>query len=127
MDQRRDLPPGWSEVESPDYITEKYDPRPVTLFTFAERDVGVHALPNEPNTPHTDTHEYRVGVVQGNRDELESAEPLARAHGFEDALAVAEAFMEGFDEAAGVDEAAVEAAKNAAKAAPEAEPLEKRS
>jgi hypothetical protein len=98
----------------------------VTLFTYAERDVGVHALPNEPNTPHTDTHEYRVGVVEGNRDELRAADPIARAHSFENALAVAEAFMEGFDEATGIEEEAVDAGKQAATAAPEAEPLDQR-
>lgn len=34
LDESCALPDDWSEVESPDQIVEKYDPRPVTLFTY---------------------------------------------------------------------------------------------
>lgn len=123
IDEARTLPDDWSEVESPDHIVEKYDPRPVTLFTYEDREIGVHVVPNEPDTPHMDTHEYRVAFIHGSRDEFESTDPFALAHGFEDAVAVAEAFMQAFDEAEGEGERAVERAEEQATEAPEAEPL----
>jgi hypothetical protein len=91
------VPEDWSEVENPDYIVEKYDPRPVTLFTHDAAEVGVHVLPDEPNTPHSDTHRWRVGAIRGNENEFKEAEPFAHLHGRENALAVAEAFMKAYD------------------------------
>ncbi len=91
------VPDDWSEVTNPDYIVEKYDPRPVILFTHDEDDVGVHVLPDEPIAPHSDTERWRVGAIEGNRDEFEEAEPFAHLHGHENALEVAEAFMTAYD------------------------------
>lgn len=125
LDESRALPDDWSEVESPDHIVEKYDPRPVTLFTYEGAEIAVHVVPNEPDHPHADTHEYRVAFVRGSRDEFESAEPFALAHEFENGVAVAEVFAQAFDEADGEGEAAVDYAMEQAKDAPEAEPLQR--
>lgn len=123
IDEAQTLPADWTEVENPDHIVEKYDPRPVTLFTYDEREIGVHVVPNEPDTPHMDTHEYRIAFIRGSRDEFESTEPFALAHEFENGVAVAEAFMRAFDEAEGEGKEAVEQAIKQAKQVPEAEPL----
>lgn len=64
-----------------------------------------------------------MAFVRGSRDELESTEPFALTHEFENGIAVAEAFAQAFDEADGAGEDAIEYAIEQAKEAPGAEPL----
>lgn len=95
----RPLPGSWTEVVDHDYIVEKYDPRDPVLFERDDRERAVHILPTEPNVAHADTHEWRVGLVRGDVDELLDAEPIAHVHGRENAYHVAVAFMEAYEEA----------------------------
>jgi hypothetical protein len=109
----RAVPAGWSEVTSPDYIIEKYDPRLPTLFEADDRDIGVHILPDEPNTPHADQDAWRVGFVRGHRDNLEAAEPIARCAGRDTAFHLAHEFMAAHE----ADDAAADTRVENAKAA----------
>lgn len=111
----RSLPEGWSEVSHPDHIIEKYDPRPVTLFTHEEYEVGVHVLPLDPVAPHMESHDYRVGYLHGGENEFDHIEPIARTEDFEDGLEVARTFMTVFDEASGDVEERVDAGIEAAR------------
>ncbi|MGZ0746821.1 hypothetical protein [Haloparvum sp. AD34] len=95
----RPLPDSWTEVREHDLIVEKYDPRDPTLFVREDRERAVHILPTEPNVPHADTHEWRVGLVRGDVNELLDAEPIAHVHGHENAYHVAVTFMEAYEEA----------------------------
>lgn len=95
----RPLPDSWTEVREHDLIVEKYDPRDPTLFERDDRKRAVHILPTEPNVPHADTHEWRVGLVRGSVDELLDAEPIAHVHGRENAYHVAVTFMRAYEEA----------------------------
>jgi hypothetical protein len=114
----RALPEHWTEVTNPDYIVEKYDPRAPTLFEHGERDIGVHILPDEPNTPHADTDRWRLGFVRGNRDDLEAAEPIVHADSREAAFHAAHVFMDAYGEHGGLDgDERIDAAKAAAEAA----------
>ncbi|GAB7094776.1 hypothetical protein JCM30237_19290 [Halolamina litorea] len=116
----RAVPADWAEVSNPDYIVEKYDPRAPTLFEYADRDIGVHILPAEPNVAHSDTHRWRLGFVKGHRDNLEEAEPVVLVHGRENAYHAAHVFMETYNEYDDRDhEVRVEAAKAAARDAVE--------
>lgn len=110
----RAIPEDWAEVERPDSIVEKYDPRAPALFEYDDRDIGVHILPAEPNVAHADTHRWRLGFVRGNRDNLEKAEPVLVVHGRENAYHAAHVFMEAYDE---YDERSHEARVEIAKAA----------
>lgn len=122
-DRSTPCPADWSEVSDPDGIMAKYDPRPVTLFTCERREVGIHALPAEPNSPHADTSEYRLDFVEGGDGDWGAPEPFARAPDFQAALSVAETFMEAFDAAAGDRRAAAEDAMAAAGECEAAEPV----
>ena len=116
----RAVPDDWAEVNNPDYIVEKYDPRAPTLFEYEERDIGVHILPAEPNVPHADTERWRLGFVRGNRDNLEKAEPVVLVHGRDTAFHAAHVFMETYDEYDDRDDGdRVEIAKAAARDAVE--------
>ena len=109
--ENRAVPADWHEVTNPDYIVEKYDPRAPTLFEYNEADIGVHILPDEPNTPHTDHEAWRLGFVRGHRDDLDKAEPLVHVHGRDTAFHAAHVFMDAFDDATGDLEARIDAAK----------------
>jgi|GEM_PF-1656958 len=119
------VPDDWSEVERPDHIVEKYDPRPVILFTHEEDQIGVHVLPDEPIAPHADTERWRVGAIEGDRDEFREAEPFAHVHGHENALLVAEAFMQAYDRTNGdvgaAERSAVEGAEGIVETETDAE------
>ena len=116
----RALPEDWREVSNPPSIVEKYDPRLPTLFEYADREIGVHIVPTEPNTPHADQDACRVGFVRGSRDDLESAEPIVHCHGRDTAYHLAHEYMTAYNEADELDDRArIEAAKDAATAAVE--------
>ncbi|MFB6235735.1 MAG: hypothetical protein ABEH81_10780 [Halopenitus sp.] len=95
----RPLPDPWTEVVDHDYIVEKYDPRDPVLFERADRERAVHILPTEPNVAHADTHEWRIGLVRGDVNELLDTESIARVHGRENAYHVAVEFMGAYEEA----------------------------
>ncbi|MFB6221194.1 MAG: hypothetical protein ABEH90_07125 [Halolamina sp.] len=109
--ENRAVPAEWSEVTNPDHIIEKYDPRLPTLFEYEGGDIGVHILPDEPNTPHADDDAWRLGFVRGHRDNLEGAEPLVHCHGRDTAFHLAHMFMDAFNDATGDQQERVEAAK----------------
>jgi len=90
----RAVPDDWAEVSDPDEIAEKYDPRVPTLFEYAGREIAVHILPDEPNTPHADSTRWRLGFVRGSQDNLKGATPIVHVHGRENASHAAHVFIE---------------------------------
>ena len=116
----RAVPDDWAEVSDPDEIAEKYDPRVPTLFEYAGREIAVHILPDEPNTPHADSTRWRLGFVRGSRDNLKGATPIVHVHGRENASHAAHVFMTTFNEQAELPEQErIDAAKAAASDAVE--------
>lgn len=98
MSRNHPAPTGWTEIEQPPEIIEKYNPRDPTLFEYGgEEPVAVHVLPETQNV-HDREERWRVGVVHGRRTNFEGAEPIRT--GIADrsgALEVAETFMTGYE------------------------------
>lgn len=117
-DEGTEIPDGWTEATGADYVTEKYDARPVALFVSETADVGVHVVPADPNLSHTETERWRVGSVEGGRDgdDLAPAEPLVVVEGRDAAVQRARAFMDAFENADGDDAERRRAAEDAVAA-----------
>ena len=98
MSRNHPSPTGWSEVEQPPEIIEKYNPRDPTLFEYdGEEPIAVHVLPETQNV-HDRSEQWRVGVVHGGKTNFEGTDPIRT--GIADrsgALAVAEEFMLGYE------------------------------
>lgn len=98
MSRSHPAPTGWSEIEQPPEIVEKYNPRDPTLFEYdGAEPIAVHVLPETQNI-HDREERWRVGLVHGGKTNFEGAEPIRT--GIADrsgALAVAEEFMTGYE------------------------------
>jgi len=92
-------PAGWTEIEQPPEIIEKYNPREPTLFEHDDGEpVAVHVLPETQNI-HDRQERWRVGVVHGGKTNFEGREPIRT--GIPDrqrALTLAEEFMTGYEQ-----------------------------
>jgi hypothetical protein len=86
------LPAGWSRVELPSSVTERFENRELVLY---ERDeVGVYLL---PTVDHDAADRWQVGLVRGR--DFDGKVPLQRRiEGRERAGEVAVAVMETYDE-----------------------------
>ncbi|MFB6072549.1 MAG: hypothetical protein ABEJ88_06230 [Halobacterium sp.] len=95
------LPAPWHEVESSDYVTEKYRAENPTLFVRDDHDVGVHVVPVSTSSPH-DPDAYRVAALQGGPDEFDDQTGLQRfqdeAPAFELALEFATRYEDVYDD-----------------------------
>lgn len=93
------LPAGWSRVELPSSVAERFENREPVLY---ERDdVGVYLL---PTVDHDEADRWQVGLVRGR--DFDGKVPLQRRiEGRERAGEVAVAVMETYDERGDADTA----------------------
>lgn len=102
------LPPEWEEVTNPEFVDDKYDPRPVTAYRREADDVSVRVLPATTNTAHDDNDVYQVRVAVGEQQSPDRVDRVADDVERDAALDAAAAFAEAYEsrDATGADAAA---------------------